>query len=380
MELVVVGGSDAGISAGLRARELDPSCAVTVIVADAYPNFSICGIPYLVSGDVADWRTLAHRSHADLEAAGLRLRLDTRVTSVDPQRRELTVAIAENVREIVPYDALVVGTGAVPLVPPIDGLTGPDGRSTNAVYGFSTMLRKLIADHKPEFIAASFDLAGPTFRDELASDYKANRAPMPPDLAAAYACQDAAIELVKDAIAGWKVGLIGKDAAAVFKQDRLAGPIFASSVRESRGGEFVGFPVFGGGFAAVEAEFLLRLGRDAPAGQREWTRAQARELVADVHVGVETAGSPLATINDLGPTAIVADFGNNAGLIVGPKLRNWRTTPVESWRCETFVDGTAVGSGHAGLPPGGPAPLTWPGQKNGPQPRTKRGFFARRAG
>jgi DNA polymerase-1 len=65
----------------------------------------------------------------------------------------------------------------------IHGLTGPDGRSTNAVYGFSTMLRKLVTDHQPEFIAASFDLAGPTFRDEMAADYKANRAPMPSDLA-----------------------------------------------------------------------------------------------------------------------------------------------------------------------------------------------------
>ena len=65
----------------------------------------------------------------------------------------------------------------------IRGLTGPDGRSTNAVYGFSTMLRKLLADHAPEYIAASFDLAGPTFRDALATDYKANRAPMPSDLA-----------------------------------------------------------------------------------------------------------------------------------------------------------------------------------------------------
>jgi len=65
----------------------------------------------------------------------------------------------------------------------IHGLTGPDGKSTNAVLGFSTMLRKLLADHRPEFIAASFDLAGPTFRDALAADYKANRTPMPSDLA-----------------------------------------------------------------------------------------------------------------------------------------------------------------------------------------------------
>ena len=75
---------------------------------------------------------------------------------------------------------------------------------------------------------------------------------LPPDLASAYACQDAAIALVPDAIAGWKVGLIGKDLAATFKQDRLAGPIFASSVREARAGEHVGFPVFRAGFAAVE--------------------------------------------------------------------------------------------------------------------------------
>src|SRR5262245_37697736 len=65
----------------------------------------------------------------------------------------------------------------------IRGLTGPDGRSTNAVYGFSTMLRKLIADQDPEYIGASFDLAGPTFRDELFAEYKANRTPMPSDLA-----------------------------------------------------------------------------------------------------------------------------------------------------------------------------------------------------
>ncbi len=64
----------------------------------------------------------------------------------------------------------------------IRGLTGPDGRSTNAVYGFITMLRKLLADHHPAYIAASFDLPTATFRDQIAADYKANRAPMPADL------------------------------------------------------------------------------------------------------------------------------------------------------------------------------------------------------
>jgi NADPH-dependent 2,4-dienoyl-CoA reductase/sulfur reductase-like enzyme len=91
MRLVVVGGSDAGISAGLRARELDPGVEVTLLVADAYPNFSICGLPYYLSGDVRDWRDLAHRSTADLEQAGLRLLLDHTAHAIDPAAKQVTV-------------------------------------------------------------------------------------------------------------------------------------------------------------------------------------------------------------------------------------------------------------------------------------------------
>jgi DNA polymerase-1 len=57
------------------------------------------------------------------------------------------------------------------------------GIPTNAVYIFVTMLRKLLKEQGPEYIVASFDLPGPTFRDDLAADYKANRAPMPEELA-----------------------------------------------------------------------------------------------------------------------------------------------------------------------------------------------------
>ncbi|MGR2068610.1 hypothetical protein ACUX20_25340, partial [Salmonella enterica] len=81
--IVAIGGSDAGISAALRARELDPNSEVTVVVADAYPNFSICGIPYYVSGEVDHWSNLAHRTLADLKATGMEVRTNTLATSID---------------------------------------------------------------------------------------------------------------------------------------------------------------------------------------------------------------------------------------------------------------------------------------------------------
>ena len=126
MHLVAVGGSDAGISAALRARELDSTADVTVVVADSYPNFSICGIPYYVSGDVPDWRNLAHRTLADLQATGMTLRLDTVARRIDVGGHALVVADADGVEESLHYDALVVGTGAVPVRPPIGGLSGDD--------------------------------------------------------------------------------------------------------------------------------------------------------------------------------------------------------------------------------------------------------------
>jgi len=127
MHLVCVGGSDAGISAALRARELDPLCEVTVVVADAYPNFSICGIPYYVSGEVAHWRNLAHRTAADLEATGMRLMLDTLVTKIDVEGHSLHVRRSDGSESALSYDRLVVGTGAVPVRPPIAGVDGRGG-------------------------------------------------------------------------------------------------------------------------------------------------------------------------------------------------------------------------------------------------------------
>src|SRR3954447_9696847 len=84
MHLLIVGGSDGGIAAALRARELASDVDVTVLVADAYPNYSICGLPYHLSGDVPNWHDLAHRTVNDLEQTGMRLLLNHTARAIDP--------------------------------------------------------------------------------------------------------------------------------------------------------------------------------------------------------------------------------------------------------------------------------------------------------
>jgi 2-keto-4-pentenoate hydratase len=176
---------------------------------------------------------------------------------------------------------------------------------------------------------------------------------LPPDLATGYRHQEAAIALWPDEIVGWKIGRVGADFEDRHGRTRLAGPIFSRQLRRA-GREPVAFPVFEGGFAAIEAEFVLVVGRDAPAAKADWTTEEARALVGAMHIGIETAGSPLATINALGPTVVVSDFGNNAGLILGPSVTDWRSRSDASLTCESFIDGVSVGTGAAADLPGGP--------------------------
>jgi 2-keto-4-pentenoate hydratase len=179
--------------------------------------------------------------------------------------------------------------------------------------------------------------------------------PVPGDLEHAYAIQESAIGLWPDTIVGWKVGRILPPYEERFHEVRLLGPVFARAIlRPASPDARVDFPVFVGGFAAVEAEYVFEIGSDAPARQTIWTLEEAAALAGKLHIGVETAGSPLATINALGPTAVISDFGNNAGLILGAEIAGWRGRDLNTLSCETFVDDVSVGRGGAAALPGGP--------------------------
>lgn len=160
MHVAVVGGSDAGIEAARRMRELDPGIDVTVLVADAYPNFSICGIPYYLSGEVGAWQNLAHRTVADLEATGARLLLGHQVTDLGVADRRLRYTATGDAGQgagtgdgqgggELAWDGLVLATGAHPRRPRIEGLDalGPaDGVHVLHTMGQTFAVEKAVGE------------------------------------------------------------------------------------------------------------------------------------------------------------------------------------------------------------------------------------------
>src|SRR5262245_5739612 len=164
-------------------------------------------------------------------------------------------------------------------------------------------------------------------------------------MAQGYLAQDAAIDLWPDEVVGWKVGRIPLELQAELKAERVMGPVFAGHLWQADADAPTRLPVIAGGFAAVEAEYVYRIGRDAPADKIEWTPDEALNLVDELLVGVDFAASPLATINVLGPRVVASDFGNNAGLILGRAVPGWRERPEEVPPCHAYVEGKLVGEG-----------------------------------
>jgi 2-keto-4-pentenoate hydratase len=175
---------------------------------------------------------------------------------------------------------------------------------------------------------------------------------IPADLVTAYQVQDLAIARWPDRLVGWKVGYIAAERRDASGDERLLGPIFARGLLPALDPE-VEIAVFAGGFAAIEAEYVLQLLADAPADKTDWTLEEAASLPATLHIGIEVASSPLATINVLGPRVVVSDFGNNNGLVLGREIPDWKSIPEDQLTCTTFIEGRQVGTGAATTLPGG---------------------------
>ena len=181
------------------------------------------------------------------------------------------------------------------------------------------------------------------------SDYPGN---LPVNLESAYRIQSLSISVWPDEISGWKVGGVPQAFQAKFGAERLSGPIFRSATQSVEEGETIPMSVFRGGFAAIEAEFIAELAVSIGPGEVDSSAIDITDLVSTVYIGAETASSPMAEINRLGPVAIISDFGNNAGLVIGPKVEDWRSRLAEQITIDVTVDGERVGTIAAAMKEG----------------------------
>ncbi len=145
MQLVVIGGVAAGLSAAARARRLDRSLRITVLEKGPDISYAACGLPYLVEGRVRSPGELVvytpeyFRRERDIE-----VRTGAEVVAIAHPRRELALAGGERVR----YERLIVATGARPNTSGIAGTDQPHVFPLNTL-GDAVGLREFLEKSRP---------------------------------------------------------------------------------------------------------------------------------------------------------------------------------------------------------------------------------------
>lgn len=122
MKIVIVGGVAGGMSAATRLRRLMEEAEIVVLEKGPFVSFANCGLPYYVSGEIADRDALLVQTPESLKA---RFNLDIRpfheVTAISPERKTVTVENDQGSFE-ESYDKLILSPGAKPLIPEMAGL------------------------------------------------------------------------------------------------------------------------------------------------------------------------------------------------------------------------------------------------------------------
>jgi NADPH-dependent 2,4-dienoyl-CoA reductase/sulfur reductase-like enzyme/rhodanese-related sulfurtransferase len=128
-KIVIVGGVAAGPKAACRLKRIMPDAEVTVIDQDNLISYGGCGIPYYVSGDVADEKELRSTSFHMVrdeyffeKAKGVKTLTSTRALAIDRQNKTVQLEdLKTGERSEIPYDTLMLATGSEPVTPPIPG-------------------------------------------------------------------------------------------------------------------------------------------------------------------------------------------------------------------------------------------------------------------
>jgi len=119
--ILIIGANASGIEAASAARKKDRTAEITLITMEKIAGYSRCGLPFVIGGHIKDFSELIVYSPAYFQMLKLNLRLETKATAINIKDKTITVQNKVGQTENIPYDALVIASGADSFMPPIKG-------------------------------------------------------------------------------------------------------------------------------------------------------------------------------------------------------------------------------------------------------------------
>ena len=177
---------------------------------------------------------------------------------------------------------------------------------------------------------------------------------LPTSIDEAYRVQAGSISLWPDDVVGWKIARFPPHDRGRFAAERLFGPAFRSTIRRVDSAASTDAKIHDGGFAVIEAEFVLELSAPIPASDREWSNEELSNHIGAAYGGAEIASSPMPDVIELGGMAIIPDLGINVGVIAGPEIADFAALPADALSVQVSVDGSLVGEAQPGPITGDP--------------------------
>jgi NADH oxidase (H2O2-forming) len=119
--IIIVGANAAGVEAASAARKKDRTAEITLLQSEKNAGYSRCGLPFVVGGHIANFQNLVVYPPAYFQMLKFNLRTETKATAVNTKEKTVTVQTKDGATETLPYDALIIATGADAFMPPIKG-------------------------------------------------------------------------------------------------------------------------------------------------------------------------------------------------------------------------------------------------------------------
>ena len=119
--IVIIGAHAAGVDAASAARKTDRTAEITLITEEKHCGYSRCGLPFVIGGQIPSFSNLIVFPPAYFQMMKLNLRTETKATNINITNKTIETTDKNSKTETIPYDSLIISTGASSFIPPIKG-------------------------------------------------------------------------------------------------------------------------------------------------------------------------------------------------------------------------------------------------------------------